>query len=848
MAEYKLSELNTIDTVRSDDLLHLRVIKRSDMLGDEDRKMTYANFLASFRLERFLQLAGGNMTGNLGIVKLTYGGKDLLDPTGSSEIILGDVAKTFKINANGLALKVADATRTAFVYHTLNKPSPADLGMRSNSENDERYAQKATENTFLARQIININGVGLTLKSIYPDAGAFIEARDSSNNLRFTVGNLDASSDVTLVNSKGAKLTLGTTTVSVDKTFTVNGQIQPSDWGNFDARFFTQNAADLRFARLAANNTMTGANIFTNYQTIVADGALLRLKPNTATGAVFMQAYNGSGAESWYLGQPDGTKQDVNLFNQMTGATMRVSTEFFFSKPLNVTGQVKPSDFANFDARYLPASLGSTLARTNSANTFNGIQTILSDETPLLLKNNTLNAPLYISGINANNIRRWYLGNGSPNNPESLFLSNDTTGAAIVLSNTINMTKTLAITGQVQPSDLSNFDARYYTQSVSDRVHMRTTNISVNSVGSGGSEWAKIATVNMPQGTSTTVIKMYGGSGYNFGSYDQCAITEIVLRTGNDVPKGINANLWRYTEHGAATDICTVNTGGDNYDVYVLIGPYATNLLAEFQGAQYSTVTMYSTPITSPTKPVNAVDGNVTLVYNSFQKPSAGDVGAYTKAETDQKIATAITNSTDLNKIYPVGMVTFFASNVNPNTTFAGTTWTYLSNGQFRTIRIASSTGEDVGSVGGSDSKSIAVGHLPSHTHSFSATTSAFDYGTKGTNVAGWHGHTVSGATAGAGGHAHNIAVRYLNTSQQYAYVGAAGQWAGVAGYQATEAVGDHAHSFSGSAAGDGNHSHTVAIGAHSHTVSGTTGGTGSGSAFDVTNAFIKLMAWVRTA
>ncbi|AZV01473.1 tail fiber protein [Shigella phage vB_SflM_004] len=77
MAEYKLSELNTIDTVRSDDLLHLRVIKRSDMLGDEDRKMTYANFLASFRLERFLQLAGGNMTGNLGIVKLTYGGKDL---------------------------------------------------------------------------------------------------------------------------------------------------------------------------------------------------------------------------------------------------------------------------------------------------------------------------------------------------------------------------------------------------------------------------------------------------------------------------------------------------------------------------------------------------------------------------------------------------------------------------------------------------------------------------------------------------------------------------------------------------------------------------------------------------
>ncbi|AKU44008.1 tail fiber protein [Citrobacter phage Michonne] len=786
MAEYKLSELNTIDTVRSDDLLHLRVIKRSDMLGDEDRKMTYANFLASFRLERFLQLAGGNMTGNLGIVKLTYGGKDLLDPTGSSEIILGDVAKTFKINANGLALKVADATRTAFVYHTLNKPSPADLGMRSNSENDERYAQKATENTFLARQIININGVGLTLKSIYPDAGAFIEARDSSNNLRFTVGNLDASNDVTLVNSKGAKLTLGTTTVSVDKTFTVNGQVQPNDWGNFDARFFTQSAADLRFARLAANNTMTGSNIFTNYQTITADGALLRLKPSTTNGAVFMQAYNGSGAEAWYLGQPDGTKQDINLFNQMTSAAMRISTEFFFSKALNVTGQVKPSDFTNFDSRYVPSSLTNVLARTNAANTFNGYQTFLSDETPIVLKNVTLNAPLYIASMNANNVRRWYIGNGSQNNPETLFIANDTTGAAITLNNTVNITKTVGITGQVQPTDLSNFDSRYFV-----KTKLLTQSLMTRSANN----------VSEP----TAVSLAYSGFIRNNGV--SVALQDLAIHVGH--PERSDAGhsrgiSFQYGSKGLAA--WTYAFGAD--------GSFA---------------------------------GEAQLYTTAF-KPTPSDIGAYTKAETDQKIATAITNSTDLNKIYPVGMVTFFASNVNPNTTFAGTTWTYLSNGNQRTIRIANPNGSDVGAVGGSDSKSIAVGHLPSHTHSFSATTSSFDYGTKGTNVAGWHGHTVSGSTAGAGSHSHNVAVRYLNTSQQYAYVGAAGQWAGVAGNQATEAVGNHTHTFSGSAAGDGNHSHTVAIGAHSHTVSGTTGGTGSGSAFDVTNAFIKLMAWVRTA
>lgn len=840
MAEYKLSELNTIETVRSDDLLHLRVIKRSDMLGDEDRKMTYANFLASFRLERFLQLAGGNMTGNLGIVKLTYGGKDLLDPTGSSEIILGDVAKTFKINANGLALKVADATRTAFVYHTLNKPSPADLGMRSNSENDERYAQKATENTFLARQIININGVGLTLKSIYPDAGAFIEARDSSNNLRFTVGNLDASSDVTLVNSKGAKLTLGTTTVSVDKTFTVNGQIQPNDWGNFDARFFTQNAADLRFARLAANNTMTGANIFTNYQTIVADGALLRLKPNTATGAVFMQAYNGSGAEAWYLGQPDGTKQDINLFNQMTGATMRLSTEFFFSKPLNVTGQVKPSDFTNFDSRYIPAATLSSLARNNSANTFTGAQTILADGVPLVLQNTQ---PMNSNGVIAKDntgAGRWYLGNFDSS--DVIRFHNYKMNTYLELRDVAYLNKPLRVEGQVIPTDASNFDARYYTKDIANSVFSRATQLRVR-----GSGWAKIATVTMPQSPSTVVLRLYGGAGFNVGSFTQCGKNELVLRSGNANPSGVNAVLYRSGELGVGTAVCTVPVGGDNYDVYLQINDYTWGILVEFQGVGGSVITVHSDTAASSTKPANAVDGYVVIDYNTFQKPSADDVGAYTRAETDQKIAQAITNSTDLNKIYPVGMVTFFASNVNPNTTFAGTTWTYLSNGQFRTIRIASSTGEDVGSVGGSDSKSIAVGHLPSHTHSFSATTSAFDYGTKGTNVAGWHGHSFSGSTAGAGAHNHVISgITQFGNAGANVTMANNGAWRDNGG--AVQGVGDHAHAFSGSTAGEGNHSHTVAIGAHSHTISGNTGGTGSGAAFDVTNAFIKLMAWVRTA
>lgn len=842
MAEYKLSELNSIDTVRSDDLLHLRVIKRPEMLGDEDRKITYANFLASFRLERFLQLSGGTMTGNLGIVKLTYGGKDLFDPTNSSEISIGDTAKTFKVNANGLALKVADATRTAFVYHTLNKPSPADLGMRTNDENDARYAIKNAENTFAARQIVNINGAGITLKSIFPDAGAYFEARDSNNALRFTVGNLDASSDVTLVNSKGAKLTLGTNAVSVDKDFAITGQVLPSDLSNFDARYFTQNAADQRFARLTANNTFSGANNFTNYQTLIADGALLRLKPATANGAVFVQAYAGSGSETWYLGQPDGTKQDVNLFNQMTGAAMRLSTEFFFSKPLNVTGQVKPSDFANFDSRYIPAATLSSLARNNSANTFTGAQTILADGVPLVLQNTQ---PMNSNGVIAKDntgAGRWYLGNFDSS--DVIRFHNYKMDTYLELRDVAYLNKPLRVEGQVIPTNVSNFDARYYTQSVANAVFSRAT--AMNTTGSE-SGWVKVATVTMPQTPSTAILRLYGGSGFNVGSFNQCGKNELVLRSGNANPSGLNAVLYRSTDIGVGTAVCTVAVGGDNYDVYLFVGPYAMGTLVEFQGVNGAVITVHSAPTVSSTKPANAVDGYVVTEYNTWQKPSAGDVGAYTKAETDQKIATAISDSTDLNKIYPVGMVTFFASNVNPNTAFAGTTWTYLSNGQFRTIRIASSTGEDVGSVGGSDAKSIAVGHLPSHTHSFSATTSAFDYGTKGTNVAGWHGHSFSGSTAGAGAHNHTISgITQFGNAGANVTMANSGAWRDNGG--AVHGVGDHAHTFSGSTAGEGNHSHTVAIGAHSHTISGNTGGTGSGAAFDVTNAFIKLMAWVRTA
>ncbi|HGG3410531.1 TPA: hypothetical protein ACJFYZ_004681, partial [Salmonella enterica subsp. enterica] len=89
-----------------------------------------------------------------------------------------------------------------------------------------------------------------------------------------------------------------------------------------------------------------------------------------------------------------------------------------------------------------------------------------------------------------------------------------------------------------------------------------STNITFNNA----SGWYKIATVVMPQATSTAVIKLYGGAGFNVGLFEQAAISELVLRAGNGSPVGITATLWRRSPT-SANEVAWVNTSGDNYDI-----------------------------------------------------------------------------------------------------------------------------------------------------------------------------------------------------------------------------------------------------------------------------------------
>lgn len=794
MADYKLSELNSIDTIRSDDLLHVRVKKRPEMLGDEDRRMTYQDFLASFKLERFVQIAGSTMTGDLGIVKLLYGGKAVFDPTGSSEINIGDVLKTFKINANGLKLTIADASRSATVYHTLNKPSPNELGMRTNEENDARYSKLNAANTFKGAQTITVDNGFLIAKNITKGAELYIRGQDADGTNRWHLGNdLKGTDNLVLKNVKAnTTISLLDNSVTVNKHLQITGQVQPSDWANLDARYFTQTVANQRFAQLAGDNTFSGSNTFTNF--VVKKNAEAIILQNVSTApSLYIRARKSDGNYKWYIGN-DSDENILSIYNYLTKTSIALSDTIAMNKTVSINGQVQPSNWTNIDSRYIPAATLSNLAKINVANTFTNVQTIVSNNEGLVLRNLTQGQPQYIRGVDTANVSRWWVGVGGTNSTD-VALNNSYSGTQITLmSSAIKANKNLTITGQVQPSDFSNLDARYF-------VKTQLLNQSLMTVS--------VDNLENPSAFSL------GYSGFVRNNSVTSGLKELAIHVAHSSKSAAHARgiSFVYGSNGLATFTYAYDKNGD----------YA---------------------------------GEAQLYTTDF-KPTPSDIGAYTKAETDQKIAQAVSDSTDLNKIYPVGIVTWFNSNVNPNTALPGLTWTYLNNGVGRTIRIAAANGSDVATTGGSDSVTLSVGNLPAHTHSFSATTSSFDYGTKGTNSTGGHTHSVSGTTSAAGNHAHHLGLLLVNGGDAlYGYTTVGNSlprtldWLDRRDnkFPNTNTTGNHTHTWSGTTSGAGDHSHSVGIGAHSHTVSGNTGSTGSGSAFSVTNQFYKLMAWVRTA
>ncbi len=205
----------------------------------------------------------------------------------------------------------------------------------------------------------------------------------------------------------------------------------------------------------------------------------------------------------------------------------------------------------------------------------------------------------------------------------------------IQLSNATDSTsETLAATPKAVKTAMDNANGRLAKNSnggdIPDKKQFARTIGAVTSTNitfNNASGWYKIATVVMPQATSTAVIKLYGGAGFNAGSSEQGAISELVLRAGNGSPAGITATLWRRSP-AAANEVAWVNTSGDTYDIYINIGQYAYWLIAQYDYTGNANVTLHSTPEYSSVQPGNSTSGQTYTIYSSLMKPTAGDVGA----------------------------------------------------------------------------------------------------------------------------------------------------------------------------------------------------------------------------
>ncbi|PPV53700.1 phage tail protein, partial [Escherichia coli] len=120
---------------------------------------------------------------------------------------------------------------------------------------------------------------------------------------------------------------------------------------------------------------------------------------------------------------------------------------------------------------------------------------------------------------------------------------------------------------------------------------------------------------------------LIGGAGYNVGSPQQAGISELVLRAGNGNPKGITGALWKRTAVGL-TNFAWINTSGDTYDIYVEIGNYATSVNIHWDCTANASVSVYTSPTYSASKPSSVTYGVVYTMYSTHQKPTPLDIGA----------------------------------------------------------------------------------------------------------------------------------------------------------------------------------------------------------------------------
>ena len=131
----------------------------------------------------------------------------------------------------------------------------------------------------------------------------------------------------------------------------------------------------------------------------------------------------------------------------------------------------------------------------------------------------------------------------------------------------------------------------------------------------------KLATAMIPQNGLSVFFRIHGGNGYNVTAYDQVDIVEIVIRSGNGRPKGVNVIAYRRNTN-KSFDVLAVNTSGDNYDIYVKYQRYTDNVIVEFGKSVGVNLVVHDVPDFVVDRPVgdNVIGGRNVTLFNTENK------------------------------------------------------------------------------------------------------------------------------------------------------------------------------------------------------------------------------------
>ncbi|WP_241213307.1 tail fiber domain-containing protein [Escherichia coli] len=159
-----------------------------------------------------------------------------------------------------------------------------------------------------------------------------------------------------------------------------------------------------------------------------------------------------------------------------------------------------------------------------------------------------------------------------------------------------------------------------YTKAEVDKMFVKNVVMSVPNSSENVSAYFKLATATIPQNGRSVFFRIHGGNGYNVTAYDQVDVVEILLRSGNDRPKGLNVVAYRRNTV-KDFDVFAVNTSGDNYDIYVKYQRYTDNVIVEFGKSVYVNLTVHDTPEATLIKPsVGVIGGRIITLFNTENK------------------------------------------------------------------------------------------------------------------------------------------------------------------------------------------------------------------------------------